>query len=403
MSNRYITLVMFFTSVFFISAQPKIAVLDATLGEGVPINASAIVADTINEQFVKSDDFTALERAYISSVQEEKKFQLSGDVKEEDIKEIGNTFGADFICIANVSLLGSTYTVSARLIEVATAEVYSQESHRMRGEIDVLFVIAEVVGAELVGVDLTAGPVIATLPVEEEPAEEEPEPEKKPPREKKPFELADPRGHLMISWMFPGYTGDTGNDTYSGDSYYSFYEQHQWVMDNFAVDDAYNKHIGVDLHTIFPVWKFIYAGGGVTFTRQKLVVEDGASLYSYSNFMTLEPYISLGGIVAFTKFVQIYGGGTAGFFLFALGSNYSDDATAAYWTDAGAMATGFSLGFEVGANLFLGPVGLDFRYKWAKSPSLKGDQVFTEEYKSVNGGDTSFGHKGFTLGLGLMF
>ena len=125
--------------------QSKVAVLDASLGEGVHPNASAIVADTINEQFVKSADFVALDRAYISSIQEEKKFQFSGEVNAEDIKELGITFGAKYICIANVSLLGNTYSVSARLIEVETAQIVAQESARMQGEIDVLFEIAEIV------------------------------------------------------------------------------------------------------------------------------------------------------------------------------------------------------------------------------------------------------------------
>ena len=58
-----------------VSGQSKVAVLDASLGTGVHPNASAIVADTLNEQFVKSADFIAIDRAYISSIQEEKKLQ----------------------------------------------------------------------------------------------------------------------------------------------------------------------------------------------------------------------------------------------------------------------------------------------------------------------------------------
>ncbi len=104
----------FLFTIQLVSGQSKVAVLDASLGVGVHPNASAIVADTINEQFVKSADFIAIDRAYISSIQEEMKFQLSGDVNSDDIKELGITFGAKYLCIANVSQLGSTYTVSAQ-------------------------------------------------------------------------------------------------------------------------------------------------------------------------------------------------------------------------------------------------------------------------------------------------
>ena len=115
-----ILLLMLGSSLF---GQEKVAVLNAVVGEGVSPNAGAIVADKINEQFVDSIEYTAIDRAYISAVQAEKSFQLSGEVKEADIKELGTTFGADYICQAYVGLLGSTYSVSARLIEVETAEV----------------------------------------------------------------------------------------------------------------------------------------------------------------------------------------------------------------------------------------------------------------------------------------
>ncbi|MCK5199638.1 MAG: hypothetical protein KAR21_14860 [Spirochaetales bacterium] len=138
-------------AVQIVSGQSKIAVLDAYLGEGVHSNASAIVADTLSEQFVKSTDFITIDRAYVSSIQEEKKLQLSGEVNVEDIKELGVIFGAEFLCIANVSLLGSTYTISARLIDVETAQIVSQESARMQGQIEVLFDIAEMVGNKLIG------------------------------------------------------------------------------------------------------------------------------------------------------------------------------------------------------------------------------------------------------------
>ena len=133
MKKLSLLFLVFLIIVQIVSAQAKVAVLDASLGEGVHPNASAIVADTINEQFVKSPDFIAIDRAYISNIQEEKNFQLSGDVNQEDIKELGVTFGAKYLCIANVSQLGNTYTVSARLIEVETAQVVVQESARLQG------------------------------------------------------------------------------------------------------------------------------------------------------------------------------------------------------------------------------------------------------------------------------
>ena len=422
MQYKFIAPLLFCLSISPLFAQTNVAVLNAILGDGVPVNASAIVADTINEQFVNSEGYTAIDRAYISSIQEEKNFQLSGDVQEQDIKELGNTFGADYICIAYVGLLGSTYSVSARLIEVETAKVILQESHRLQGEIDVLFTVAEVVGAKMVGSNLdTAVPV--TMAVADEAAAEEQTQETQPPAEENPAVPADeegwdyyaddqqdepkgvvtdPRIHFIFSWMFAGYSGDDGNDTFSGDDYYSYYEMDQYFLDNgYSSADA--NHIGLDFHMLFPVWKFIYVGGGLTFTRESLDLEDALGSYTYANFNTLEPYINVGGIIAFFDVFQVYGGLSLGGFLFVLGTSYSGDATDSLWSDAGATAFGISIGFELGVTAWLGVFGLDIRYKWSQSPSLVGDQIFTSDYKDLSGGDTSFGHNGITLGLGFAF
>jgi len=153
---KLIRIFIFFISIQSVYSLSKVAVLDAIIGEGIPINASFIVADTINEQFVKSSQYKAIDRTFISEIQDEKRFQLSGEVKEDEIKTIGNIFSADILCIAQVTYLGSTYSVSARLIEVATSEVLAQESHRMNGKEDILFTIAEIVGKELTGQDVSS-------------------------------------------------------------------------------------------------------------------------------------------------------------------------------------------------------------------------------------------------------
>ncbi len=252
-------------------AQPKVAVLDASLGEGVHPNVASIVADAINEQFVKSPDFIAIDRPYISSIQAEKQFQPSGEVDDSDIKELGVMFGADYICIANVSLLGSTYTVSARLIEVSSAQVIAQESDRRRGEIDVLFTISEVVGGKFVGAELSdkqvAKPTLMTQP---EPVRESPPPAPEPEPEK-----WSPKRRVTVGYMFPGYMGNDGNDMYSGEDYYSFYEQDEYYALGLGCNDASNTKWGFDLHIMMPILNFLYVSSGVRYTHEGSVLNIG--------------------------------------------------------------------------------------------------------------------------------
>ena len=411
MIKKGLLLLFFLFLTLNMTAQSKVAVMDATLGEGVSINASTIVSDTINEQFVKAPNFTAIERAYISNIQEEKKFQLSGDVKEEDIKEIGNTFGADYLCVANVSLLGSTYTVSARLIEVATAQVYAQESHRMRGEIDILFMIAEIVGAELVGTDMANTEFTPSEDITQEPMpqvnlqpetepESEPEPETEfvpspqPKREKNPSGPGKPKGHFMVSFFVPAYLG--AEDYFAGE--YSFNE-----LDGYYEDggfDVSELSWGIDVHYLEPFLGFIYYSLGFLYTDDVLRLENSSGVYQYDMFRTFEPYAGLGAVITPISHLEFYGGITAGIMILSLGSEYASDADDSIWGDnAGETAAGLSLGFELGATLYAGPLGLDLRYKFARSGNMTGDNVFPESYS----GDRSFGHHGLAIGIGFMF
>ena len=379
------------------SGQSKVAVLDASLGEGVHSNASAIVADTLNEQFVKSADFIAIDRAYISSIQDEKQFQISGEVNAQDIKELGITFGAKYLCIANVSLLGNTYSVSARLIEVETAQVVSQESARMQGQIDVLFDIAEEVGIKLLGKDFTRAP--APQPT----AEETPPPAKPAPVKQTTTTPGEKRPHFTIGYMFAGFMGDDGNDTYSGDSFYSFYEMDDYWMEVEGVPDANLTTWGIDLHLMIPL-KYIYWSLGVSYTKQTLVLEDFSDKWSFENFSTISPSIGIGGIYPAGANFQVYGGITLGYLVFILGSDYGDLATDTIWTyfgyTGGESADGFAFGIELGVDYFLKSFCISARYKLSRSGDLTGVDVFTDDYQDLSGGDTSFGVHGLVLGVG---
>lgn len=395
-----VTVILFILQAGF--AQSKVAVLDASLGEGVHPNAAAIVADTINEQFVKSPEFIAIDRAYISNIQAEKQFQLSGEVADQDIKELGATFGADYLCIANVSLLGSTYTVSARLIEVASAQVVAQESDRQQGEIDVLFDIAEVVGSKFVGSYIPS----KTDAVAEEPAAvTQPEQTGKvAPAPKPAAEKWKPKKRITFGYMFPGYMGDTGNDTYWGDDYYPFYEQDRYALD-LDYDDAYTDSLGIDVHILMPLG-LLYWSFGAGYTKHSLTAEyyDWSTYidyeYEYDIFSTVDVSTGAGLIFSPVSHLQMYAGAYVGYMLFTLGSDYGGDATDSYWTNSGESATGLSFGGEIGGDFFLGNLCAGLKYKLSIAGDLTGDNTFTDEYQDESGGDTSFGVHGLSINLG---
>ena len=403
MKRFLLIMLWFFLLIQAATGQSKVAVLDATLGKGVHSNASSIVADTINEQFVKSGDYIAIDRSYISSIQAEKQFQLSGEVKDQDIKDLGNTFGAEYLCIANVSILGKTYTVSARLIEVESAQVVAQESSRRRGEIDILFDVAEEVGNKFVGKNLPPktppkAKVTGTEKPKAQPQPSTPTQTRPSPTKPKP-DKTKPMAHMTFGYMFPGYMGDN-------DSEYPFYERDQEMIDlgsDLGLEsDASTTSWGLDFHILVPI-NSIYWSLGTTITMQSAVweysYEDSSYEDEYQMFTTVDLTAGAGLIFMLFPNMQMYGGLNLGFIAMELGTDYDGDATTSYFENPGEMASGFMFGIELGADYFLNNICFNIKYKISYAPSLTGEVIFNDEYADQY--DTSFGVHGLVLGAGI--
>ena len=364
MKKQILTILALLFTIQLASGISKVAVLDASLGAGVDINAAAIVADTLNEQFVKSSDFIAIDRAYISSIQQEKKFQLSGNVNQADIKEMGITFGAEFICIANVSLLGSTYTVSARLIEVETAQVISQESARSQGQIDVLFNVAEEVGKKLIGKDFTEN----TSQPEVEKQKPETAPAKTSDSSTKPHSFS----RTSFSYMMPSFNGSGYN----------------LMTNNFDTVLTYGYDTwsgGLDVHSLMTVGKYYYLAFSGSYGFE--YVTNNYDSTDYLNLSIFDLRASVGGVLPVGGFMQFYGGLGLGLQYFLLGD---------YWkvvndSEAGAFVYGIELGGDFKLSNFV--VSLRLQTGMSTFPAAS---VF-------DGYEQKFGYAAFMLGLGYVF
>jgi len=376
MKKQFLIIISFLFIIYTASGISKIAVLDASLGDGVHPNASAIVADTINEQFVKSGDFIAIDRAYISNIQDEKNFQLSGDVNSDDIKELGITFGAEYLCIANVSQLGSTYTVSARLIEVETAQVVLQESARRQGQIDVLFVVAEEVGSKLVGKELVrvepAQPVrqaTPTKPVQTQPA--------------KTSNKAKAFSRYLISYMAPTFSG-SGYDLLidSMDLYMGSGNHEEWT-------------VGFDLHSLMVFDQYFYMAYSGSLGLEYLTSYFTDTYYDYDtdylSFTDLDMRITAGGILPLGNILQIYGGLGLGFQYFML----SDEGWNTTGTEPESLA--FSYGIEIGTDFKISNLVLGIRFQTGSS-IIQPDTVF-----GPGSAEEDISYTAFMIGAGFVF
>ena len=161
--TRFCRLLLIISLFFFLSAwtifgQPSIAFLDAVIDPGIDVSAQGPVTETIIQHLVGSGEYKVLDRANIAQVLREKEFQLSGLVRDEEVKQAGQYLGAAFVGVGRISRVGETYFISAKIINVETGAITAQTSSQQQGDIDVVLALADDVGRKLSGGRVEAVP-----------------------------------------------------------------------------------------------------------------------------------------------------------------------------------------------------------------------------------------------------
>ncbi len=128
---------------------------------GEQSDLTRILGDQLVSAFSQSGDFAAIERttAFLSEISKEQKYQREGAVDDSEISRLGKQFGVNYVCVAQISeLYGDTY-ISARLIDVESAEIVksSNASGKMKAMSDLLAMSQSLV-AGLVGFQYSATP-----------------------------------------------------------------------------------------------------------------------------------------------------------------------------------------------------------------------------------------------------
>ena len=131
---RYITLLLFIGLVF--AQDITIAVFDLE-NNGLKDSEISILTERLQSELVKVGGYTVVERKKIEKVFEEQKFQMSGCV-EECLIEIGMLLGAKEIVIGSAGRFGSTYTISARLVNATSGEMIRSSDFDSEGGIEQL-------------------------------------------------------------------------------------------------------------------------------------------------------------------------------------------------------------------------------------------------------------------------
>lgn len=119
-------------SLMAVAQQKKVAMYVTGEQSGI----SKVLGDQLVTAFAKSGKYTAVERttSFLAELNKEHGYQRSGAVSDKDIARLGEQFEVQFVCVADITdAFGDKY-VSARLIDVVTAEIVN--AHNVSGEMN---------------------------------------------------------------------------------------------------------------------------------------------------------------------------------------------------------------------------------------------------------------------------
>jgi hypothetical protein len=102
--------------------QPRIAVY---VTGSVPENEKKALGTMILTSLVNSGRYKGIERSaeFVAEIDNEHIRQRSGAIDDSQITELGKQYGVEFICIADITPALGDFQISARIINVETAEI----------------------------------------------------------------------------------------------------------------------------------------------------------------------------------------------------------------------------------------------------------------------------------------
>lgn len=111
-----------------------------------------MVREILSTAIAKSDKYKPVERVLINKVLEENKYQKTGMVKDSEVSELGKQMGANFVCISIIRKIGSNFFITAKLVNVTTAMVESQEHIKTENGVNDLYEKTEELANKLLSI-----------------------------------------------------------------------------------------------------------------------------------------------------------------------------------------------------------------------------------------------------------
>lgn len=114
-----------------------------------------VVGSKLVTGITRSEEYVAVERTadFLNELSKEHDYQISGAVSDNQIARLGQQFGVQYVLIADVSELFGSLFISARMIDVQTAQITkSVDNSQNVDSIESLSNLAEGIALNIIGV-----------------------------------------------------------------------------------------------------------------------------------------------------------------------------------------------------------------------------------------------------------
>lgn len=141
-------LFLFFAVAF--GEQQTLAVME--FGGSISKSESSVLTDKLINILIENGHYKLVERSMMEEILKEQGFQQSGCTDQECAITIGQLLGVQKMCMGSIGKIGSAYSITLRIVNVATAEIQKTASYDFKGSIeDVLYYGIEEAVKKLLG------------------------------------------------------------------------------------------------------------------------------------------------------------------------------------------------------------------------------------------------------------
>lgn len=146
----------------------RVAILETVDKEGkVPYGIKLMVRSKLSAVITAVPGYEGYDRVDIASILGEQDFQRTGLVSDKDIKQLGEMTGADYILVAEVAYLNSSYIfLSAKILNVETARVERTANTQSQTTVEKLETDCRLLAGKLLNVNTATGAVKGELMIE---------------------------------------------------------------------------------------------------------------------------------------------------------------------------------------------------------------------------------------------